>query len=154
MNRLPILPKRKYKHKPKLIDFSANPDEMNANQVDEHGKPHFDLKLDEEKFFSTSPIKSKQSKLREYYNNNLWAHMHDFRQDGKTKIKNIRRKYRNILSPELSLKKIINPSPGIKDTVSEPPIIFAKRNYNDKYRYEQLKEINSLKDRLAKDGIP
>jgi len=74
---------------------------MNANRVDENGNPHFNLKLDEDKFITTSPITAKQSQL--------WTHMLDFRQDGKTKIKNIRRKYRNILSPELSLKKIINP---------------------------------------------
>ena len=150
----PVISQRKFKREPKIIDFSINKEEMNANQLNEHGKPHFDLNLDHEKFMSISPLRSKQSKLREYYNTNLWGHMNDFRQDGKTKIKNIRRKYRNLLSPEVTMKKIINPRLNIQDTISEPPIIFAKREYNDQFRYEQLKEIDSLKDHLAKEGIP
>mmetsp|Transcript_8105 Transcript_8105/g.7190 ORF Transcript_8105/g.7190 Transcript_8105/m.7190 type:complete len:199 (+) Transcript_8105:618-1214(+) len=153
LKRLPILPNRTFKHKPKIIDFSSNASEMNANQFDDNGNPHFNVQLDDDKFLSLSPPKQRLSKLRDYYNNDLWTHMHDFKKDGNTKIKNIRRKYRNILSPEVKLTKIISPREEIGDNVSEPPIIFAKRGYNDKFRYEQLKEINSLKDRLAKEGI-
>lgn len=142
------------KRKPKIVDFSSNPDELNAGKYDEYGKLHFDLNLDNDKFVSLSPVKSNQSKLREYYNHNLWCQMHDFRKDGETKIKNIRRKYRNLLSPEVRIKKEAIPGLNIKDISTEPPIIFAKRDYSEKYRYDQLKEINSLKDRLARDGIP
>lgn len=139
---------------PKIVDFSSNPDELNAGKYDEYGKLHFDLNLESDKFVSLSPVKSKQSKLREYYNHNLWCQMHDFRKDGETKIKNIRRKYRNLLSPEVRIKEQVNPVLNLRDTLSEPPIIFAKRDSNEKYRYDQLKEINSLKDRLARDGVP
>ena len=79
--------------------------------------------------------------------------MHDFKQDGKTKIKNIRKKYRNLLSPEIRIKQTINPGLSVNGALSEPPGIFAKRDIHDKSRYDQLKEINSLKDKLARDGV-
>lgn len=147
INRLPVITK-KYAKKPKIIDFTNNVDEMHRD----NGKSHFGLELDD-KFVSISPVKSKQSKLREYYDSHLWAHMHDFRQDGKTKIDMIRRKYGQLLSPQTQAKRGPDSEIKLKDNIIEPPIIFAKRGYNDRFRYDQMKEINSLKDRLAKDGI-
>ncbi|CAI2369152.1 unnamed protein product [Moneuplotes crassus] len=151
LSQLPKIRKNGIKA-PNMIDFTKNIEEMNANQLNEYGKPHFDVDLDNDKFLSLSPIKSKQSKLRTYYDKNLWKHMNDFRNDGKTKIQRVRRKYRNIVSSELTAKNI-NAGVDSEDENPEPPIIFARRNKNDQQRYQQLKEINSLKDRLAKDGI-
>lgn len=169
----PKITKRKM-HQPKIHDFSTDLSQLNANQLDEDGKPHFKVDFDDNKFVSFSPTKKNLTKLREYYDNHLWAHMHDFRQDGKTKINNIRKKYRNLLSPQAQINGSLEPSsrntlrqnsvhqrtfrntmhafgrdlhsPSLLTSPS-PPIIFAKREHNDQFRYDQLKEINSLKDR-------
>ena len=153
LNRLPIIPKKVAMHKPKFIDFSSNIEEMNANQVDENGRPHFDLVSADDRLLTLSPSQEKRSKMREYYNSNLWSHMHDFRHDKKTKINMIRKKYSKLLSPEVKLRRGQMLEPKAKEIHVEPPIIFARRDHNDRFRYEQMKEINALKDRLARDGI-
>ena len=78
---------------PKIIDFASNIDEMNANQLDENGNPHFNLHLDSSKSKSESPVRIQQSRMRDYFDHKLWCHMTDFRNDGKTKINLIRNKY-------------------------------------------------------------
>ena len=42
-SKLPVLPKKKFIKQPNVIDFASNVDEMNANQFDEYGQPHFDV---------------------------------------------------------------------------------------------------------------
>jgi hypothetical protein len=72
VNNINNFNKKMLKRKPKIVDFSSNPDELNANQHDENGNLYFDLKLDSDRFVSLSPVKSRPSKLREYYDHNLW----------------------------------------------------------------------------------
>ena len=203
-----------YTHRPKIIDFTKNINELNANQYDEDGNQFFTLKssygdIPDEN--SSSNI--QKSKLRSHFNEKLWMHMTDFKHDGENKIQTIRRKYRNLISPgssnkhsssrndysrfnnttndftmpkqyrtltpnendaaEIYQKSVIDENSDNarslikqkynhaarfsnftqKRSSSDLPIIFIKRDHNDKYRYEQMKEINTLKDRLASDGV-
>ena len=92
--KFPILKKKAKVKQPKVVDFSNNVEEMNANQFDEYGNPYFNMWLDSNKSPSTSLVVEKQSKLRSFFfNNKLWSHMMDFRNDGKAKINAIRNKY-------------------------------------------------------------
>lgn len=139
-----------FRHKPKIIDFSKSEKDLNANMLNDAGEPHFILRSSSD-LLNKSPSKTQQSKLRDYFNDNLWTHMTDFSHDGKTKIQSIRRKYRHLVSPPAPKLNIDNLAD--RNFKKTEMILFAKRDHNDRFRYEQMKEINSLKDRLARDGI-
>jgi len=151
--RLPIIPKRKYTKKTRVFDFTSEVGEKNTHLMEDTGKHQFGIKSDDDRLLTISPSRKNQTKMRQYYDHNLWSHMHDFRNEGKTKISLIRKKYSKLLSPEVKMRPGHASQLNFTEPVIGPPIIFAKRDYNDKFRYEQMKEINSLKDRLAKDGV-
>ena len=65
--KFPILKKKAKVKQPKVVDFSNNVEEMNANQFDEYGNPYFNMWLDSNKSPSTSLVVEKQSKLRSFF---------------------------------------------------------------------------------------
>jgi hypothetical protein len=192
--KLPKLPKQKrYTPRPKLIDFSKNLEELNANSLDDNGNPHFSLKEDDDKLLTILPSQMWQSKMKLYYDEKLWSHMKEFKNDGKAKIDLIRKKYAKLLSPEIKMRtnplvnihaqsqKIMSPGNQseridyfatlqkdigkrcilylVLDSICSPMKPQPRSYFGvydrslEKQKYNQIKEINSLKDRLAKDGV-
>ncbi|CAI2367140.1 unnamed protein product [Moneuplotes crassus] len=188
LSHLPRI-RKKYIKAPKIVDFSTNKDEMNANQTNELNQPHFTLTPTINPS-SLSPTRSNQSKLRSYYNAQLFHDTANSHQDqaqsySKTKIKNIRRKYRHLLrlcegnGASLQVRK---PTSGVVvgggnerqkrgfekeisggiwkcGDIGSKMLTFEKRDYSENSEYAQQKrgwiqEINSLKERLAKEGVP